>query len=122
MVLVEVFVRTFAGAIHVAWIPFALGRGNGVDTPVNEDAELRVFVPLRLLVLDERGPVGSEGSIVCLVLCFRDEAVALDIVLAHRLLPLMVDLGCGFDAERGCERVSGSGGRLGDKKRCGCKR
>ena len=94
---VKVLVRAFAGAIHVAGVPLVLGRGHRVDAPVDEDAEFCVLVPLRLLVLDERGPVGAKGAVVSLALGLGKEAVALRVVLAHRLLPFFVDLGRGFD-------------------------
>ena len=98
-------------------IPLVLGGGNGIDAPVDEDAELRVFVPLRLLVLDQRGPVRTIGAVVRLAIGFREKAIALRIVLAYRLLPLVIDLLGGFHVLCGREGIGGWRRRLGKKKR-----
>src|SRR5690348_6287982 len=52
----EVFVGTLAGAVHVARVPLVFSGRHRVDAPVDEDAKLGVFVPLRLLVLDQGRP------------------------------------------------------------------
>ena len=110
--LLEIFVGAFAGAIHVARIPFVFRGGNRIDAPVDEDAELRVFVPLRLLVFDQRGPVGTEGPSLAWRVCFGEKAIALRVIFAYRLLPLMIDLGSGLDAKRGRKRIVSCGGSL----------
>src|SRR5882757_8014670 len=46
--------------IHLAGIPLAAKCGNGIDAPVNEDAEFRIPVPVGLFVLGERIPVWAE--------------------------------------------------------------
>src|ERR1019366_1387379 len=112
----EVFVRAIAGMIHVAWVPFILCRGDGVDAPVNEDAKLGILVPLWLLVLHQRAPVRTERAFVRLPVGFSEKAIAFSIVLGYGLLPFLIDLLGRFDAECGSERVGCCGGRLGKSK------
>ena len=67
---------------------------------MDEDAELCILVPLRLLVFDKRGPIGTVGSIVRLLVGFGQQTVALRVVFVYRLLPLAIDLLGGFDVLR----------------------
>ena len=123
--LFEILVGAVLGVVHVAWIPLVLGRRDRVHAPVNEDAELRILVPLRLLVLDERGPVGTIRAVVRLPVGFGEKAIALRVVLADRLLPLVIDLLGGFNVlsvgARGSEvlrRSLGKQEREGNGKNC----
>ena len=118
-VLSEVFVRAFFGVVHVARIPLVLGGGNGVDAPVDEDAELRVLVPLRLLVLDERGPVGTIGAVVRLPVGFGERRLRSASYLLDRLLPFAIDLLGGLDVLGGRERIGILRRSLGEEKRKG---
>src|ERR1700739_3280617 len=103
--LFEVLIGTVLLVVHIAWIPFVLGRRYRVDTPVNEDAELRVLVPLRLLVLDERGPVGAVGTVIRLFVGLVEKAITVSGIFADRLLPLAIDLFGGLHVLRRRERI-----------------
>src|SRR3954467_5169552 len=48
--------------IHVAWIPFAVERGHGINAPVEKDSELGVAVPPWDSISAERVPVWVEGT------------------------------------------------------------
>src|SRR6202011_481227 len=50
--------------IHLAGIPLAAERGDGIDTPVYEDAELRIPVLIGHFVLRERVPVRTEWPVM----------------------------------------------------------
>ncbi len=106
-VIFEVFVSAVFSVIHIARVPFVLRSRNGVDAPVNEDAELGVLVPLRLLILDQRRPVGAVRSIVRLPVGLGEQAIALRVVLTHGLLPLAINLLGGLDVLRWRERIGG---------------
>src|ERR1700721_1201057 len=54
--------RGVALLIHVARIPFVGEGGNGIDSPVEKDAELGVAKPIRGLVAGEGLPVCAEGA------------------------------------------------------------
>src|SRR5579875_2651868 len=62
--------------IHIARIPLAAKGRNGIDAPVNKDAEFGIFVPARHAICLERLPVGGERAIsddaLYPVLRFRD--------------------------------------------------
>src|ERR1035438_6318494 len=87
---------------------------------MNEDAELRILVPLRLLVFDEGCPVGAIGALVPLAFRFGQKAIALDVIFADRLLPFAIDLRGGFHTERWCKRI-GRRRRLREERRRGQK-
>ena len=114
--LFEILVGAVFLVVHVAGIPLILGRRNGVDAPVDEDAEFRVLVPLRLLILDERGPIGTIGTVVRLAVGFGQKAIAFRVVLADRLLPFAVDLLGGLHVLCGRERIGSWRGRLSKEK------
>src|SRR3984885_6214426 len=48
--------------VHVARVPLAAKAGDGVDTPVNEDAELRIAKPLRRLVGAQALPIIAKWA------------------------------------------------------------
>jgi len=52
-----------AGDVHVARVPLISECRNGVDAPVEEDAELGVAEPVGGSVLGEGVPVGVEGDV-----------------------------------------------------------
>src|SRR6185437_14331604 len=56
--------------VHVPGIPFIAERGNGIDTPVNEDSEFRIFIPFGYLILIKRPPVRLIRTIVCFPVYF----------------------------------------------------
>ena len=49
--------------IHVPGIPFVAERGHGIYTPVDEDAELGILIPLRYLKMGEGFPIVLELSL-----------------------------------------------------------
>ncbi len=101
----EVLVGALLGPVHIARVPLVFGGGDGVDAPVDEDAELGVLVPLRLLVFGQGGPVGAVGAVADLALGLGQQAIALPVVLRNGLLPLAVDVGSGFNPLGGSQRV-----------------
>jgi len=56
--------RRAAGDIHVARVPLVSECRNGVDAPVNEDAELGITEPAGRAVLRERTPGGPVDILV----------------------------------------------------------
>src|SRR5579859_6090560 len=52
------------GPVHFAGIPFGAEGGNGVNAPMDEDAEFGVLVPLGNFVLFEGLPVGTKGAAI----------------------------------------------------------
>src|ERR1035437_3570587 len=62
--------------VHVSRIPLVGKGGNGVESPMHEDAKLPILVPARNLVLPQRGPGGAEGAgsdcVADRSLCFFD--------------------------------------------------
>src|SRR3569833_3135047 len=81
----EVFVCAVFGVVHVARIPLVLGGGIRVDTPEDEDAELGVFVPLRLLIFDEGRPIRLVGAVLGAAIGLREQTVAFGVIFAERL-------------------------------------
>ena len=105
--LAEVLVRALGGNVHVARIPLVFRGGHGIHTPVDEDAKLGVFVPLRLQIFVQRSPVCAEGTVVLLLLLDGEKAVALGVIFGDGLLPLAVDLHRGFNTLGGGQRIGG---------------
>src|SRR5277367_5454240 len=91
--------------VHQARIPLAAIGGHRIDAPMDEDAELRVLVPLRHLVGVERLVVGTEGSRMAHSVDFLQDLFPLLVILAVPGRPLLVEYG-GVRARGGC----GSGG------------
>ena len=73
--------------IHLAGIPLAAKCGDRIDAPVNEDAELRIPVPIGHFVLGERIPVGTEWPVVGSAVYVGQDCAARSIVFCGRLLP-----------------------------------
>ena len=48
--------------VHSPRVPLVAERRDGVDAPVDEDAELGVLVPVRDIVPGQRVPVGRERA------------------------------------------------------------
>ena len=95
-----VFVFFGAGAVHVAWIPFAAEGGDAVNAPVDEDAELGVFVPVGDFVFLQGLPVGAVGTLRADAARFFHERGALRIVFCAGVLPGLID-GFGVLGTRG---------------------
>ncbi len=72
---------------------------------MDEDAELGILVPLRNFIVTQTFPIGAEGAVVSLAVCFLEQRVALGVVFGDGLLPLQINLGCGFVVVRGGEGV-----------------
>ena len=105
-------------AIHVARIPFAAKRRNGIDAPMDEDAELGVLVPCRSLVLLQRIPISTVWATIDGLIDEAENVPALMVVLGAGLLPDAVQ---DFGVLRGC-RGGGRYARLGAQRETGtCK-
>src|SRR5215471_7558146 len=50
--------------VHVPRIPLAPEHGSRVDPPMNENAELRILVPIRYFILLEGFPVVAKGALM----------------------------------------------------------
>src|ERR1700747_2416777 len=72
-----VFLRSLA--IHISWIPFIGERRDGVEPPMNEDAELRIFVPSWRLVFLQRFPVRTERPLPIKAIYFLENGVSLSV-------------------------------------------
>src|ERR1017187_8602588 len=55
-------VLRLAGFVDVARVPVAI-LGNALRAPMRPNAELRILVPLRRIVIEQRIPVGLEGAV-----------------------------------------------------------
>ncbi len=86
MVLVDL--RAFE--VHLPRIPLASKRRHGVHTPVKEDPELRVLVPLRRLVRRQRIPVSAEGPSRCDLSHLRQDRAPLPVKLRARRAPRLI--------------------------------
>src|SRR6185369_15295987 len=92
--------------IHLSWIPFAAEGRHRICAPMNKDAELRVFIPIRYLVGLQGLPVSTVRAVVIdLVYLFQDSR-ALGVVFGTGLLPCLVDV----------RRVDGDGRSSGIRK------
>ena len=79
-------------AIHISRIPFVAEGRDRIDSPVNEDAELRVLVPFGHFVFLQRFPVRAKRALMIRVIHFLEEGGALRVVLAAGLLPDLINL------------------------------
>jgi hypothetical protein len=77
--------------VHISRVPLIAERGNGIDPPVNENAELRILVPLRYLILLKRFPVRPERPLMIDVIDLFQECGAFRVILAAGFLPSQVD-------------------------------
>ena len=77
----EVLVRGVAGTVHVVRIPLVHRARNGIHTPADEDAELRIPEPLRNLVIAQRLPVRPVRTVVRLAIRLLQQSLAPRIVL-----------------------------------------
>lgn len=59
-----------AGDVHVAGVPLISECRNGVDTPVEKDAELRVAKPVGCAVYGKRIPCGVKEDVWVGKACF----------------------------------------------------
>src|ERR1700694_466579 len=82
-----------AGGIHVARIPLVAECGDRIDSPVNEDSELCVFVTFGDFVILERLPVGAERTLVRCGIDLLQNRCALGVVLRTGFLPDSVNCG-----------------------------
>ena len=87
-----------AGDVDVAGVPLVGEGGDGVDAPVEEDAELGVLKPGGSAVGGEGVPVGVEGA--ALIFCFDGGYLLLD--FGGEVLRVGGDGECG---EGECEEV-----------------
>src|SRR5580704_3874034 len=96
--------------IHVAGIPFVAKGWNRVDAPMNEDAELRIAIPLGRFVVPQRLPVGTERAVVNHFVRVLENSCSLRVILRAGLTPKLVDRG----------RIIGSGRsrRIAGKRGC----
>ena len=69
-----------AGDVDVAGVPLVGEGGDGVDAPVDEDAELGVFVPVGDFVFLQGLPVSAVGTLRADTARFFHERGALRIV------------------------------------------
>ena len=104
-VFLEILVRAFFGPVHVARIPLIFRAGHRIHAPMDEDAEFRVLVPLRNLIVAKALPIGPEGPVVGLAFCFLEQRIALRVVFSDGLLPFLVDLLGGLGVGRGHQRI-----------------
>ena len=95
--------------IHVAGIPLVLRAGNGIDAPMNEDAEFGILIPLRHLEAAQGIPVGAKGAVIGLSVEGMENGGARSIVFGDGGLPFMINFDGGFGGGRGSERVGGLG-------------
>src|SRR5271156_1414124 len=91
--------------VHQARIPLAAIGGYRIDAPMDEDAELRILVPLRHLIGVERFVVGTERSRMAHSVDFLQDLFPVLVILAVPGHPLLVEYG-GVRARGG----RGSGG------------
>jgi len=87
--VVLVFVRTWL--VHVARIPLVGKRRDRVQAPMNEDSELRIFIPGWRLVVVERFPVGAKRTIIRLPLDICQNFLACAGVLALGVAPFTLN-------------------------------
>ena len=57
------FIRLCALHVHIARIPLAAVRRNGINAPVDENAQLRILIPFRIRVRTERFPRIGIGAL-----------------------------------------------------------
>jgi len=73
--------------VHVAGVPLVAEAGDGVEAPVDEDAELGVLIPGGDLVVLEGAPVGAEGAGLVFCVDGFEEGGALFVVGADGVGP-----------------------------------
>ena len=86
-----VLVHLRSSLVHISRIPLVAERRNRIDTPMNKNAELRILVPRRYLILLKRFPVRPERPLMIDVLDLFQEGGAFSVVLAAGLLPCLVN-------------------------------
>ncbi len=93
--------------VHIAGIPFVFRAGDRVDTPVNEDAEFGVLIPLGNFVVAKSFPVRGVGAGGDLLIDVAEDGGARGVVFGDGTLPFAIDFGGGFGGGGGSEWVSG---------------
>src|SRR5215472_2935043 len=86
-----VFLLRRSDLIHAARIPFVTECGNRIDTPMNENAELCVPVPIGRDILLQRLPVRTERTFLVNLIDLLQERGAFPVILSAGLLPSLVD-------------------------------
>src|SRR5215468_4532193 len=89
-----VFVLRRSDLIHAARIPFVTECGNRIDTPMNENTELCVPVPIVRDILLQRLPVRTERTFLVNLIDLLQERGAFSVILAAGLLTSLVDANC----------------------------
>src|ERR1700756_2933781 len=74
-------------AVHISWIPFAAKRRDGIDAPMDEDAELGVAIPRRSFIRLQRVPISTVGATIYGLIDEFENVEALVVVLRTGLLP-----------------------------------
>ena len=88
--MVLVFFGSFA--IHISRIPFVAEGRHRIRSPVDEDPELCVLVPLGCLVFLEGFPVRAKRALMIGVIHLFEAGGAFAVVLAAGLLPYLINL------------------------------
>ena len=103
--------------VHVAGVPLTAKGRDGVDAPMDEDAELGICIPLRDFEILQRTPVRPEGAVAAALFDFGKPALALGRELADRLLPGLIALiGCRIVVRGGAHRTCRSAHQSGRGK------
>ena len=84
--------RTFQ--VHLTRVPLAAEGWYRIHTPMDEDAELRIPIPFRGLVVGERVPVRLEWTFHRPFLHFRQQSLPRLIIFGTCFLPCRIDLAC----------------------------
>src|SRR5579884_625079 len=77
--------------IHISWIPFIGERRNRVESPMDKDSELCVFVPIRDFILLQGLPVRTEWTFLVTLVHIAQKIGALAVVFSAGFLPSLID-------------------------------
>src|ERR1700691_1296126 len=91
--------------VHIPWIPFVPNPRNGKYSPVNENPEFSVFIPLWNFKFAQRFPIRPIRAFICLTVYIFQNCGAGTIVFRRRSLPFTVNFCGGFDAARRCLQI-----------------
>ena len=89
--------------VHHSWIPFAAESWDRISSPVNENPELGVAIPLGRLIFLKRLPVWPEGALTINGVDIFQQGGALCVIFAAGFLPYLIKL---FGILRNCRRRS----------------